>query len=141
MKRHTLTIFIIKILIVLTKSNTQDFDANKISNNQTFQNAKVDTRKTVCYEYVGCFDTNPPFNNVGFYVPVSPNVLKTKFSLYRSSKNMKITDTLSYFNESSIKNSRYNKNFALKVVIHGFQNTGQTPWVLDLAKNLLIAVR
>lgn len=98
---------------------------------------KQPQKSIVCYDNVGCFDNNPPFNNAAFYLPISPNELKTQFLLYTSQIG---TDRLSYTDENSIQNSKFNKNYPLKIVIHGFQNTGFTPWVIKIVNHLLIAV-
>ena len=93
---------------------------------------------TVCYDIVGCFNNNPPFNNAAFYLPISPDKLKTNFQLYTSAIG---PDRLNYADENSIRNSKYSKDYPLKIVIHGFQNTGQTPWVIRMINNILVAVR
>ena len=98
---------------------------------------KATSRRIVCYDDVGCFDNTPPFNNAAFYLPISPAESKTDFQLYTSAIG---PDRLSYVNENSIRFSKYNKNYPLKIVIHGFQNSGLTPWVIQIVNNLLEAV-
>jgi hypothetical protein len=98
---------------------------------------KSTSKRIVCYDNVGCFENTPPFNNAAFYLPISPAESKTDFQLYTIGIG---PDRLSYTNESSIKFSKYNKNYPLKIVIHGFQNSGLSPWVIQIVNNLLVAV-
>jgi hypothetical protein len=103
---------------------------------------KSTSKRIVCYDNVGCFENTPPFNNAAFYLPISPAESKTDFQLYTIGIG---PDRLSYTNESSIRFSKYNKNYPLKIVIHGFQNSGLTPdiqtyWVIQIVNNLLVAV-
>jgi hypothetical protein len=84
---------------------------------------------------IGCFDNYPPFNNAGNYLPVSPDVLKTEFLLFTRKDNEE--QLIDYRNKETLKNSKYDANLPLKLVIHGFSNNRSTPWFREL-KNMLL---
>ena len=81
---------------------------------------------SVCYDDVGCFDNFPPFSNAGNYLPVAPEDINTEFLLF-TRKNLENEDTLNYKDESSILNSKFDRNLPLKLIIHGFGNNKTTP--------------
>ena len=95
---------------------------------------------TICFdEVVGCFSNKAPFNNTGNYLPVAPDVLKTEF-LYFSRKNVEEEQSLSYSDLDTIRNSNFDKDLPLKIIIHGFANNRSTPWVLQMKRALLLEV-
>jgi hypothetical protein len=81
---------------------------------------------SVCYDDVGCFDNFPPFNNAGNYLPVAPEEINPEFLLF-TRKSLENEEYLYYKDESSILNSKFDKNLPLKLIIHGFSNNKSTP--------------
>ena len=69
------------------------------------------------------------------YLPIAPEDLKTDFQLY-TNLIPNDTDTLSYLDEESVRSSRYDKRYPLKILIHGFQNTGKDKWIIQIANKI-----
>lgn len=51
--------------------------------------------KAVCYDYVGCFNNLPPFDNAHLNLPQSPNQIDTQFLLF-TRRNPQNPDYLNY---------------------------------------------
>lgn len=84
--------------------------------------------KAVCYDYVGCFNNLPPFDNAHLNLPQSPNQIDTQFLLF-TRRNPQNPDYLNYIFPTSIIYSHYQKTSATKIIIHGFSNSMITPWI------------
>lgn len=84
--------------------------------------------KAVCYDYVGCFNNLPPFDNAHLNLPQSPNQIDTQFLLF-TRRNPHNPDYLNYIFPTSIIYSNYQKTSATKIIIHGFSNSMITPWI------------
>jgi hypothetical protein len=91
------------------------------------------------YKNKGCFNNNPPYNNTQLYLPVDPALINTQFLLFNRNTPAE-GQFISYKNIDSIKNSKYDSNLPLKIVVHGFYNNLTTPWLIDL-KNSLLTVK
>ena len=85
----------------------------------------------ICYENLGCFDTDKPFWSL--YRPVSvlpqrPEKINTRFFLFtRSSVNNK--EQLIYKNNRSTQSSRFSGQRKSKIVCHGFLENGLIDWM------------
>jgi hypothetical protein len=91
----------------------------------------------VCYDYVGCFSNSEPFNNAALYLPIAPEVLNTKFFLY-TGLNENVSEELNYRSEDTIRLSKFNRNNTVKIIIHGFNNNASLPWIMNMAKAILV---
>jgi hypothetical protein len=91
---------------------------------------------TVCFEVEGCFSNSYPFNNAGNFLPTTPEVLKTEFLLFNE-KNSFQEESLSHKNLTIIRNSNFDTNLPLKLLIHGFTNNRSTPWLVRLKDEIL----
>ncbi|XP_046330810.2 pancreatic lipase-related protein 2-like [Haliotis rufescens] len=88
------------------------------------------TNQTVCYPVVGCFSNSPPFNNTVFVLPVTPEALGSGFWLYtRESIGNDDYDELNYTDLSSVTASKFEPKKPTKIIVHGFNNNGNTSWV------------
>lgn len=92
---------------------------------------------SVCYPLVGCFDNNPPFDNAGLQVPQNPSVIDTQFLLFTHSTPTSPEFLQYHNNDSSIVNSKYNKSNWLRIIVHGFTNNRNSPWIKRLTEELL----
>ncbi|RUS75042.1 hypothetical protein EGW08_017197, partial [Elysia chlorotica] len=93
--------------------------------------------KEVCYDVVGCFNNNPPFDNAGNELPGSPVEVGTKFHLYTIEKR-DIATSLVYTQPVSITNSNFRSDRPTKVVIHGLNNKETSDWIIKIRKALLL---
>lgn len=98
-------------------------------NAASFSAAEPNT--TYCYAYVGCFDNNYPFDNTRYYLPNDPENINTEFLLF-TRKNRNNEQILSYRNTETVRNSNFNKNLPLKIIVHGFGNTKDKPWMHEM---------
>ena len=78
--------------------------------------------------FTGCFDNNFPYNNSFNYLPVAPEKIGTKFRLFTNRRDEDVKEYISYDDDNSILKSKFNKINPVRIVIHGFQNTGDTQY-------------
>ncbi|XP_069127566.1 pancreatic triacylglycerol lipase-like [Argopecten irradians] len=99
------------------------------------------TNQKVCYDELGCFSTDPPFNGLErpiTVVPASPADIQTKFYLYtRDSPTSADEQILSYSDASTISSSFYDGDKPTKFIIHGFTHHGHRQWILNMKQALL----
>ena len=62
------------------------------------------------------------------YLPAAPEKIGTKFRLFTNRRDEDVREYISYDDDDSILKSKFNKLYPVKIVIHGFQNDGDTPW-------------
>lgn len=106
-----------------------------ISKRQASSPARANT--TVCYDLVGCFDNNEPFNNAAFEVPQSPDFVNTAFLLF-TQESPTNPEFISYTSDDeTIKKSSVNPSRWLRIIIHGFQNNRDSVWIPKLQAELL----
>jgi len=85
---------------------------------------------------VGCFNNTVPYNNTANYLPDSPAEIGTEFILFtRANSNQR--QYISYKDTKTIKQSSFNRNLPLKILIHGFSNTIEKPWLHEMKDELL----
>ena len=94
---------------------------------------------TVCYNEVGCFRDEGPFNYLDL-LPAPPEEINTRFFLY-TPRNRDASFPLAYNNVSSILNSPYNNSLPTKVMIHGFGSSCQRVWAKEMRTALISVVR
>ncbi|KAJ8026249.1 Pancreatic triacylglycerol lipase [Holothuria leucospilota] len=73
--------------------------------------------KSVCYEDVGCFDTELPCNL--HILPQSPSEINTRFYLF-TPENPSTYEVIDWTDDASIVNSNFQGNRDTKFIIHGF---------------------
>ena len=100
------------------------------------ESSPAKSNTTVCYDYIGCFNNNFPFNNTELYLPEDPETIKTKFSLFTDEDPLFEQD-LNYKEIRTIKNSKFNKNLPLKVIVHGYGEDQELEWLLKMKDTLL----
>ncbi|XP_041358259.1 pancreatic lipase-related protein 2-like [Gigantopelta aegis] len=94
--------------------------------------------KTVCYDYIGCFDNFPPFDNANLDLPKSPEYIGTRFLLFtRLNRNNSDFQLLNYTIEDSVSSSHFNPKVPTKFILHGFSQNGTTSWVLGIKDEFL----
>lgn len=103
----------------------------------TDNNNRTRTNTTVCYDLLGCFDNNEPFNNAAFEVPQSPDFISTSFLLFTQEKLedpefISYNDTDDELIQSSVNPSRW-----LRIIIHGFTNNRDSVWIRPLRTELM----
>lgn len=83
---------------------------------------------------LGCFNNKKPFDEIGLYRENSPLVIKTEFFLYcnENQTDAETAEELSYVNIDSIRNSKFNPNLPLKIIVHGYANDIKTPWLDEM---------
>ncbi|KAK7491933.1 hypothetical protein BaRGS_00016779, partial [Batillaria attramentaria] len=114
----------------LGRGHKSDLDRERRLATTTIAPANV-TVKQVCYDLVGCFNNSSPFTNDDGKLPEAPTSVKTKFRLYKRGNST--YQLLTYFqNDTSVTNSAFNSNLMTRVIVHGYQNTGDQDWVMAM---------
>ncbi|GFO19597.1 pancreatic lipase-related protein 2 [Plakobranchus ocellatus] len=93
-------------------------------------------RKEVCYPVLGCFNTDPPFDNARAHLPQSPYTVMTSFHLY-TRDNTEEADYLLYMSPRSILQSHFNSSRLTKFIIHGVKNDESSQWIINMRKALI----
>lgn len=94
---------------------------------------------TVCYNEVGCFRDEGPFNYLDL-LPAPPEEINTRFFLY-TPRNRDVAFPLAYNNVSTILFSPYNNSLPTKVMIHGFGSSCQRVWAKEMRTALISVVK
>lgn len=90
----------------------------------------------VCYEHVGCF-SNQDRLTVPSSFPSEPEIVNTKFLLY-SRSNRKSPERLDYRPNSPLgRLTQFQQRKPLKLLVHGFFESGDTKWIKDIKDALL----
>uniref|UniRef100_A0A336LTX6 CSON000474 protein n=1 Tax=Culicoides sonorensis TaxID=179676 RepID=A0A336LTX6_CULSO len=94
----------------------------------------------ICYGVYGCFSIAPPWTGDTerpiTYFPESPSIINVKFPIFN--KNNRNNPQLVDLNDpDKIKNYRINKNAKLFVVTHGYLESGDRPWIMNMVNELL----
>ena len=97
---------------------------------------KQSNNHTVCFDFVGCFNNLPPFDNAQQVLPLSPQAIGTTFLLYTHDR---LTEPviIDHVNERLLVGSNYDPKLSTKFIIHGFTNTIRTKWLYTLKDALL----
>ena len=93
----------------------------------------------VCYNELGCFRDEGPFNYLDL-LPAPPEEINTRFFLY-TPRNRDTAQTISYHNATSILASAYNASLPTKVMVHGFGSSCQRIWAKEMRTALISVVR
>ncbi|KAK7100246.1 inactive pancreatic lipase-related protein 1-like [Littorina saxatilis] len=97
------------------------------------ERAKEVNYPQVCYEPWGCFSMAPPFINTG-HLPQSPQGLGVRFSLLTRGSGRRLLD-LSWPAERY--RGVFNVTMDTRVILHGYLDSGDRPWVQDMSFKLL----
>ena len=93
--------------------------------------------RNVCYPAVGCFDNHDPFNNAAQEVPQPPEHVNTQF-LHFTQETPTNPEILSYdANDQAIQQLNVNASRWLRIIVHGFGNNRDSPWMTPLKDELL----
>ena len=94
--------------------------------------------ETVCYDDLGCFSDDPPFNNAIGHLPQSPAEIGTRFFLY--TKAGASPELLDYNDPDGVNGSTFDPHAPTKIIIHGFRNTDKQEWVVEMRNAFLTTV-
>ncbi|XP_078354655.1 pancreatic lipase-related protein 2-like [Oculina patagonica] len=92
---------------------------------------------TLCYGKYGCFSDDPPFDNSLIALPSDPEAIGTIFILHTRANALLKEEILNTDNNASITNSTFDPLLKVKFIVHGFTQDGQSPWVKEMALELL----
>ncbi|KAL1423430.1 hypothetical protein MTO96_021111 [Rhipicephalus appendiculatus] len=91
---------------------------------------------SACYPLVGCFRTRDPLT-VPLSFPDSPEKVNTSFLLY-SRQNRNSPLRLDYRSRASIERlNLFRERKPLKLIVHGWHESGDSEWVLEAKDSLL----
>lgn len=82
---------------------------------------------------LGFFSKDKPFTEFSLYAESDPETIGLEFLLYNNDSPDEAT-ILQYNNESSVRFSGFNRNNKLKVIVHGYHNDKNTPWLTEMKK-------
>ncbi|KAL1484133.1 hypothetical protein MTO96_011704 [Rhipicephalus appendiculatus] len=88
-----------------------------------------------CYKDVGCFN---PKTRMSLEVagPDSPENVGTEFTFFTSSEGGGVRVTVKYWMDALAK-GRWIMNRPLVAIVHGFSESGETPWIISLKDALM----
>lgn len=85
------------------------------------------------FNNLGSFSKDKPFTDFPLYAESDPDTIGLEFLLYDNESPDEAT-ILQYNNESSVRFSGFKRNYKLKVIVHGYGNDKNTPWLTDMKK-------
>lgn len=112
-------------------------DDTGLVQNATRPSPRASANDWIGYPVIGCFDNNEPFDNAALELPQDPAVIDTNFLLF--TRETATTSELLHYsdNDKSITGSRYNSSRWLRIIVHGFTNNRDSPWIPRLTTELL----
>ncbi|XP_067129857.1 pancreatic lipase-related protein 2-like [Centruroides vittatus] len=138
--RHACFIVFVFCTISIASSEHSDgsiykyaLQSEEISNNLHY-GIKI-TTVTVCYDYVGCFESNGTFSHI-WSVPANPEEIQTEFLLY-TRENRKTPDYVDYRDIHTLYESRLKPGKPIKVICHGFGGSSSLSWVQSMKNAFL----
>uniref|UniRef100_A0A1I8GGJ9 Lipase domain-containing protein n=1 Tax=Macrostomum lignano TaxID=282301 RepID=A0A1I8GGJ9_9PLAT len=94
----------------------------------------------VCYDDLGCFSTGGNFYDPKIrpvqLLPWSPDKVDPTYWLFTRS-NILEASTIKYNDKASVTNSKFNPKNPTKIICHGWIESGDKPWVVEMKKALL----
>ncbi|KAL3889390.1 hypothetical protein ACJMK2_001734 [Sinanodonta woodiana] len=90
---------------------------------------------SVCYNEIGCFGNNSPFNNALFVLPKSPTEVGVSYLLF-TRNNSNIPQILTA-DRNVVLTSNFNGEKVTRFLIHGYKSNASYPWVIDMKDALL----
>lgn len=97
-------------------------------------------KKERCYQHIGCFSDDKPFNNLNLlgkkYLPDSPAKIKPRFYLF-TQQNKSVAEELFPYNRAAISSSGFDSRRMTIGIIHGFSASSQDYRLTDMRKAFL----
>jgi predicted alpha/beta-fold hydrolase len=90
----------------------------------------------VCYNHIGCFSNQSPFDNARGSLPDSPEKIQITFSLY-TTQNKETAQFLEPYNSSTITSSYFAASRPTVFITHGFTDTTKSGWAQQMKNALL----
>ena len=91
----------------------------------------------MCYGRYGCFSDDAPFDRPVPSLPGDPREIGTQFLLY-TRLTRKVGESVDIHNINvSLKASAFNTTHKVRIIIHGYTQSGGSAWVLKMVKELL----
>ncbi|XP_077310063.1 pancreatic lipase-related protein 2-like [Lithobates pipiens] len=94
----------------------------------------------ICYDRLGCFTDDPPYSGTLARpirrLPWAPEVINTQFLLF-TRNNPDQYQVISALNVSSITGTNFKPSRQSIFIIHGFMETGNKPWLVEMCQTLL----
>ncbi|WAR22785.1 LIPR1-like protein [Mya arenaria] len=88
-----------------------------------------------CFNGIGCFSNEAPFNNAAGRLPQSPDAIRAVFSVYtRQNRNVPQVISANPVLVRASFLSPYRKSI---FIIHGYRDDGRETWVMDMKNALL----
>lgn len=92
--------------------------------------------ESICFEELGCFSDDGPFNTPQRPItslPNTPEEINTQFLLYSKETPSEFT-LLDYHDEDQLRQSSFNSSQETKIIIHGYRSFPDKPWVHRLVE-------
>ncbi|KAK3091087.1 hypothetical protein FSP39_017022 [Pinctada imbricata] len=89
-----------------------------------------------CYEDLGEFKTDPPFNNTGGWEPQCIRHISTTFQLFTKGQTTS-PQLLDLADSTTITNSHYDGSLKTVFIVHGYRDSASSQWVKDMVAALL----
>ncbi|XP_012945550.1 pancreatic lipase-related protein 2 [Aplysia californica] len=93
--------------------------------------------KEVCYNNLGCFSNDPPFDNADGALPESPKEMGVKHHVYSRQNQLTPVSITSDDPESVSKATTLDPTRPLKVITHGFSDSISVEWMQTLKDEIL----
>ncbi|XP_069128522.1 inactive pancreatic lipase-related protein 1-like [Argopecten irradians] len=94
--------------------------------------------KQVCYDHIGCFSNASPFNNAKGHLPETAEHIQPKFMLF-THQNPSLGHLLDPYHSSTVASSHFDGSKDTKLIIHGFQDSGDSAWMHEMSRAFLKA--
>lgn len=107
--------------------------------NNTVAQAEGHQRNAACYDRLGCFSIDPPFNNTDV-LPMNPSFINTQFYLF-TNFHQRTPTTISEDDLNSSHGTNFRPELDTVIIIHGFLQNGRVDWMVHMAMEMLKQVR
>ncbi|XP_034480931.1 pancreatic lipase-related protein 2 [Drosophila innubila] len=101
--------------------------------------AKSDINEVKCFGVYGCFPINGPWNTVTRTIsvhPQKPSEIEPHFTLH-TRRTMDQPKYIDLNDPDSVQGLGINKRGRLYLIVHGYLESGDIPWMLEMAKALM----
>lgn len=90
-----------------------------------------------CYEDLGCFHNQYPFNNTDGALPFPPNLIRPSFLLFSERSIPSTPYRLVRNDRHNLLVSGFEASLPTRFIIHGFTQNGNVPWAHDMMTELI----
>ncbi|XP_071987474.1 pancreatic lipase-related protein 2-like [Engystomops pustulosus] len=94
----------------------------------------------ICYDRLGCFTNQVPWSGSVqrpvARIPWAPEKINTRFLLF-TRENLDNYQEVTAVNHTTISNSNFNVNLKSHFIIHGFTDSGEKSWLVDMCQAML----